>query len=104
MAGVSAHDAQLMGVAATQVNSAVDQIRSLQNNLASSHDSLMGAWKGSASAAFTNAYTEFNNDFNKVIAALDNLGLKLRQSGANYTTIEEANRASANKISAALNT
>jgi WXG100 family type VII secretion target len=102
VAGTSAHDATMMAQAATQVSSAVDQIRGLQNNLNSSHDSLMGNWVGSASAAFTNAYTEFNADFNKVIAALDNLGVKLKQSGANYTTIEEANRTSANKISAAL--
>jgi WXG100 family type VII secretion target len=103
VAGTSAHDAAMMAQAATQVSSAVDQIRGLQSNLASSHDSLMGAWVGSASTAFTNAYTEFNADFNKVIAALDNLGVKLKQSGANYVTIEEANRASATKISSALN-
>jgi WXG100 family type VII secretion target len=92
-----------MAQAATQVDSAVGTIRGLQSNLASSHESMMGGWKGASASAFTTAYNQFNVDFNKVITALDNLGAKLRQSGVNYTTIETANQSSANKISAALN-
>ena len=103
MAGVSAHDAQLMAQAANQVNSAVDQIRSLQNSLASSHETMMGQWQGPAASTFTNAFTVFNGDFTKVITALQNLGDKLRTSGVNYSTIEQANQVSANKITAALN-
>lgn len=102
MAGVSAHDSQLMAQAANQVNSAVDQIRSLQNNLSSAHDSMMGGWTGAAASTFTNAYVVFNGDFTKVITALENLGQKLRQSSVNYTTIEDANKQSANKIASAL--
>jgi WXG100 family type VII secretion target len=103
VAGVSQHDAQLMAQAATQVESAVGQIRGLQSNLASAHDSLVGGWRGAAASTFTNAYNQFNVDFNKVIVALDNLGNKLRQSGVNYTTVETANQSSANKIASALN-
>jgi len=102
VAGVSAHDSALMAQAAQQVDSAVNEIRGLQNQLASSHDSLMSGWQGAAASTFTSAFTSFNTDFNKVIQALDNLGLKLRQSGANYATIEESNKASANKIISAL--
>ena len=100
---LSAHDAQLMAQAATQVDSAVGQIRGLQSNLAGAHESMMGGWKGAAASTFTNAYTEFNADFNKVIVALNNLGEKLKQSGVNYTTVETANQGSANKIIGALN-
>ena len=103
MAGESAFDRQLMAQAATQVDSAVEQIQGLQSNLASAHDSLMGGWKGAAASTFTSAYGEFNVDFGKVIQALDRLGAKLRQSGANYTTVEAANQSSANKIVSALN-
>ena len=102
MAAVSAHDAHLMAQAANQVSSAVDQVRSLQSNLASSHDSMMGGWSGPAASTFTNAFTVFNGDFSKVIAALQNLGEKLQQAGVNYTTIEQANQSSANKITSAL--
>ena len=100
---LSAHDSALMAQAATQVDSAVGQIRGLQSNLAGAHESMMGGRKGAAASTFTNAYTEFNADFNKVIAALNNLGEKLKQSGVNYTTVETANQGSANKIIGALN-
>jgi WXG100 family type VII secretion target len=100
---VSAHDAHLMAQAASQVDSAVSEIRGLQSQLAGAHESMQGGWKGPASSTFTSAFNEFNVDFNKVIAALDNLGAKLRQSGVNYNTIETANQASANKIVNALN-
>jgi WXG100 family type VII secretion target len=102
VAGLSAHNAQLMAQAATQVESAVQEIQGLQSNLNSSHDTMMAGWQGPAASTFTSAFTAFNNDFNKVIQALDNLGVKLRQSGANYTTIEEANRTSSSKILGAL--
>ena len=102
MANVSAHDAQLMAQAANQVSSAVDQVRSLQSSLASAHDSMMGGWSGPAASTFTNAFTVFNGDFTKVITALQNLGEKLQQAGVNYTTIEQANQTSANKITSAL--
>jgi WXG100 family type VII secretion target len=101
--GVSAHDAQLMAQAATQVSSAVSEIQGLQSNLASAHDSMMGGWKGPAASTFTGAFAEFNTDFTKVINALNNLGEKLRQSGVNYATTEQANQSSANKIVSALN-
>jgi WXG100 family type VII secretion target len=104
VAGVAAHDAQLMATAASQVDAAVGEIKGLQSNLAAAHESLQGGWVGTASTTFTNAFTEFNSDFAKVIAALDNLGAKLRTSGQNYATVESANQSSANKIISALNT
>jgi WXG100 family type VII secretion target len=103
VAGVSAHDSQLMAQAATQVSTTVGDVQGLQSQLAAAHDNLGGGWKGQASMAFTNAYTEFNADFTKVINALNYLGEKLRAAGANYATVEEANTSSANKVMQALN-
>jgi WXG100 family type VII secretion target len=103
VAGVSAHNAQLMGQAASQVESAVGEIRAQQSQLASAHETMMGGWQGPAASTFTSAFTQFNADYTKVITALENLGEKLRQSGVNYTTIEDANQGSANKIVRALN-
>jgi WXG100 family type VII secretion target len=104
VAGESAFDRALMAQAATQVSTAVGQIQGLQGRLAGAHDNTLTGWQGSAAAAFSNAYTEFNADFTKVINALNNLGDKLRASGVNYNATEEANQASANKIINALNT
>jgi WXG100 family type VII secretion target len=103
VAGVSAHDSQLMAQAAAQVSSAVGEIQGLQSNLNGAHDSMMAGWQGPAASTFTSAFTEFNTDFGKVIQALNNLGEKLRASGVNYSTIEDANRSSASKIISALN-
>jgi WXG100 family type VII secretion target len=103
VAGESAFDRAQMAQAATQVSTAVGEIQGLQSRLAGSHDSTTAGWQGQAATAFTNAYVEFNGDFTKVIQALNNLGDKLRVAGVNYNATEEANQASANKISSILN-
>jgi WXG100 family type VII secretion target len=103
VAGLTAHDSQLMAQAATQVSTAVGEIQGLQGRLAAAHDSTTGGWKGQAANAFTSAFVEFNADFTKVINALNNLGEKLRASGVNYATVEQANVSSANKIISSLN-
>ena len=103
MAGVSQHDMQSMAQAATQVSTAVGEVQALQGRLNATHDSTMGGWKGPAASTFTGAFMEFNADFTKVIRALDNLGEKLRASGLNYSTVEQSNTSSANKIARALN-
>jgi WXG100 family type VII secretion target len=103
VAGESAFDRALMAQAAGQVATAVAEIQGLQTRLAGSHDSTMTGWVGQAATAFTNAYLEFNGDFSKVIAALNNLGDKLRASGVNYNVTEEANQSSASKVITALN-
>jgi WXG100 family type VII secretion target len=103
VAGESAFDRSLMAKAATQVDTAVGDIQGLQGRLSGAHDTMMAGWQGSAASAFTNAFAEFNADFTKVITALNNLGDKLRASGVNYNTVEEANQSSSNKIISALN-
>lgn len=103
MAGESAFDRALMAQAATQVSTAAGEIQGLQSRLAGAHDSTVGGWTGQAATAFSNAYMEFNADFTKVIGALNNLGDKLRASGVNYNTVEEANQTSSSKIISALN-
>jgi WXG100 family type VII secretion target len=92
-----------MVTAAQQVESALGEIRSQQARLVSTHDTLQGGWKGEASAAFTNAFTEFNNDFGIVINALNGIHERLIGSHKNYNTVESANTDSANKLAGLLN-
>jgi WXG100 family type VII secretion target len=101
--GTTTHDMQLMAQAATQVQSAGETILGIQNNMNSSHETMMGGWVGTAATAYTNAFTAFNADFTKVLNALNNLGEKLKASGVNYQVVEEANQSSANKIVSSLN-
>ncbi len=103
MAGEVTVDRAAMVTAAAQVESALGEIRGQQGRLAGFHADLMGGWKGEASTAFTNAFDQFNADFNIVINALQGIHERLVGSHANYNATEAANAASASKISSALN-
>jgi WXG100 family type VII secretion target len=92
-----------MVTAARQVESALGEIRAQQARLVSIHDTLSGSWKGEASTAFTNAFTQFESDFNIVINALNGIHERLVGSHSNYSTVESANTQSANKLAGLLN-
>ena len=92
-----------MSTAATQVEEALSQIRAQQTQLANYNSELSGSWKGEAATAFANAYTQFNEDFTTVIAALNGILDRLGASHANYNAVETANQESASRISQALN-
>ena len=92
-----------MVTAAAQVENALGQIRSLQGRLDGFHADLSSTWKGTASAAFTNAFMKFNEDFSIVIRALQGIQERLVSSHKNYNATEAANAASASKISSMLN-
>ena len=103
MAGETSFDRSAMATAAVQVEDAVGQIKSQQSRLNGAHGDMMGGWIGESATAFTAAFNQFNADFAKVIAALDNMHSKLVASRTNYAASEEANTTSASRISAALN-
>jgi WXG100 family type VII secretion target len=92
-----------MATAMQQVETALEEIRAQQTRLVGFHDELAGTWKGAASAAFTNAFMQFNDDFGIVIRALQGIQERLGGSHANYDAAESANTTTASKISAALN-
>ncbi len=103
MAGQVTVNRAAMVTAAQQVESALGEIRAQQARLVSTHESLQGGWQGEASAAFTNAFNEFNNDFAIVINALTGIHDRLVGSHGNYTTVESANTSSATKLAGILN-
>jgi WXG100 family type VII secretion target len=92
-----------MVTAANQVDSALAATRADQTRLAGIHDTLVGTWKGEASAAFSNAFAQFNADFGIVLNALNGIQERLVGSHANYTTVETANTETMSKIAQALN-
>jgi WXG100 family type VII secretion target len=102
VAGESAFDRAQMATAANQTQQAVDQIRGIQSTMNGQQEALQAGWKGEASTAFTNAFATFNNDFTKVLQALQNLEEKLRASQVNYTATEQANTQAASRITQAL--
>ncbi len=103
MAGQVTVNRAAMVTAAQQVESALGEIRAQQARLVGTHDTLQGGWQGEASAAFTNAFNEFNSDFAIVINALNGIHERLVGSHANYNTVESANTASSSKLAGMLN-
>jgi WXG100 family type VII secretion target len=103
MAGESAVDRASMATAYRQLQDAVDQVRGQQSRLSGFQADLQSGWQGMASSAFTAAYEAFNADFTKVITAMQGLQEKLVSTQQRYTTNEEAQAASANKVQGLLN-
>ena len=103
MAGESAVDRAAMAVAANQTQDAVDQIRGQQTKMNANHSALMGGWNGQAATAFTAAFDSFNNDFTKVLTALQGMQERLVGTQKNYTVTEQANTQAASRISGLLN-
>jgi WXG100 family type VII secretion target len=103
VAGDVTVDRAAMVTAAQQVETALGETRGQQGRLAGFHADLMGSWKGEASTAFTNAFNQFNADFNIVINALNGIHERLMGSHTNYNATEAANTASMNKIATSLN-
>ena len=103
MAGESAVDRAAMAQAAVQVDDALGQIRGQQSTLAGYHSTLMGGWEGDAASAFTNAFNAFNEDFTKVINALNGIHEKLIGTRARYEATEQAQTAVANRVAGQIN-
>ena len=91
-----------MVTAANQIEDALGQIRGQQARLDSAHGTLVSTWKGDASGAFTNAFTQFNEDFSIVIKALNAMHEKLVGTHTNYNAVESANTQGMSKIAQAL--
>jgi WXG100 family type VII secretion target len=103
MAGESAVNRAAMTTAYNELQSAVDDVKSLQSRLSGYQSDLQGAWVGDASSAFTSAYTAFNADFTKVIQAMQVMQEKLVATEKRYAANEAEQTASATRVSGLLN-
>ena len=101
-AGEASVNRAAMAQAAQQVDQAVSVIRGLQSNMNSYSAQLAGGWQGQASTAFQNTYEAFNADFTKVLTALQGIQEKLVGTHGTYTTTEQANTQSVNRVMNAL--
>lgn len=102
MAGETSVNRAAMAQAAQQVDQAVSVIRGLQSNMNSYSAALQGGWQGQAATAFQNTYEAFNADFSKVLTALQGIQEKLVGTQGTYTTTEETNTQSVNRVMGAL--
>ncbi|HWG00277.1 MAG TPA: WXG100 family type VII secretion target [Trebonia sp.] len=100
--GESAVNRQAMATAAQQVETAVTTIRGLQTNMNGYTAQLQAGWQGDAATAFANTYEAFNADFTKVLTALQTIHDKLVGTHGTYTTTEDVNTSSVNRVAGLL--
>jgi predicted translin family RNA/ssDNA-binding protein len=81
VAAESAVSKAQMAAAASQIETAVEQIRSLQMQMNGYHADTMCGWLDNALSPFTVAYESFSADFINVLNALDEMHEKLANAG-----------------------
>lgn len=98
MAGNQTVDRAEMKKAAEQIDASHQGIHQIQNTLSNQINDLRAGWTGQASDAFYRAYSQFDDEFQKVKAGLEEIHGKLVSSQMKYTSNEEEQRAAANPI------
>ena len=98
MSGNKQVDRAEMKKAADQIEAKHQAIHQLQTQLNGQINSLRSGWSGQASDAFYKAYTQFDGEFEKVKAGLDEVHGKLVDTQMKYTSTEEEQTAAANPI------
>jgi|HubBroStandDraft_3_1064219.scaffolds.fasta_scaffold13516_2 WXG100 family type VII secretion target len=102
MAGESAANRAAMATAAQQVETALGTIRGLQSNMTGYNAQLQAGWQGDAASAFASTYEAFSVDFNQVLAALQAIQEKLVSTHNTYTTTEDVNTSTVNRVAGLL--
>jgi len=103
MAENSAVDRAAMAQAAQKLETAANTIKGLQNKVNGHKAELTSGWDGNASMAFTKVFQAFDEDFGKVLNALNGMHEKLVQTKIHYEATEQEQEASVNKIAGLLN-
>jgi WXG100 family type VII secretion target len=92
-----------MAQAAQDIDASANIIKGLQTRLEGSKNQLRGNWEGNASMAFEAVFNRFNEDFNKVLQALNGMHESLVQTKITYDAKEEMSQQAVNKVQALLN-
>ena len=87
-----------MKKAAEQIDRAHQSIHKLQTTLSGQINALRAGWSGQASDAFYRAYSQFDDEFQKVKNGLEEIHGKLVDSHVRYTTTEADVKAASNPI------
>lgn len=98
MSGNQQVDRAEMKKAAQQIEAKHQAIHQLQAQLNGQISSLKAGWVGNAADAFVKAYSEFDREFEKVKAGLEDIHGKLVQSEIKYSATEAEQAAAANPI------
>jgi WXG100 family type VII secretion target len=103
VADQSAVDRAAMAQAAQKLDSAANVVKGIQTRLEGHKQELRSGWEGNASMAFERVFQAFNEDFSKVLTAMQGMHEKLVHTKIQYESSEQEQEAAVNKISALLN-
>jgi WXG100 family type VII secretion target len=87
-----------MAQAATDLESAASAIKTMQGQLESHKTEVRAGWDGAASMAFERVFARFNEDFNKVLQALNGMHESLVATKITYEAKEQASQDSVNRV------
>jgi WXG100 family type VII secretion target len=91
-------DPAVLQKAASQIRQTSDDINGELRSLLSQIEPLAGAWKGAASNAFQELISRWQQDAQKLTAALSAIAESMDSSRANYSQSEETNASAISKI------
>lgn len=92
-----------MARAAQKIDESASTIQGLRTRLQGHKASVLGGWEGNAAQAFGRVFDAFDQDFAKVLQALEGIHEKLVQTKIKYESAEEQQTDAANAISSLLN-
>ncbi|MBO2447272.1 WXG100 family type VII secretion target [Actinomadura barringtoniae] len=103
MANQSSVNREHMAQAATKVNDAHGQINGVKNELNAHHSQLQSQWKGESSAAFTEVFGMFQQEFAKVLKDLNDIHEKLVHTKVKYEQAEQEKTQKVNHMKGLVN-
>jgi WXG100 family type VII secretion target len=92
-----------MAQAAQDIDDSANIIKGLQTRLEDSKNQLRSGWEGDASMAFDAVFNRFNEDFRRVLTALDGMHQSLVQTKITYEAKEQMTHDAVNKVNQLLN-
>ncbi|MCW2886848.1 MAG: hypothetical protein QOE54_4199 [Streptosporangiaceae bacterium] len=98
MAGESAVDRHAMALAAQDIDGSANIIRGLQTQLEGHKAQVRSQWEGNASMAFETVFNRFNDDFQKVLNALDGMHQALVHTKITYEAKEQEAHEAVNRV------
>ena len=94
----SSVDRAAMHKAAQDLDASANVIRGLQVQLEGHKSELRSHWEGNASMAFEQVFNRFNDDFKRVLRALDGMHESLVQTKITYESKEQEAHEAVNKV------
>jgi WXG100 family type VII secretion target len=94
----SSVDRAAMKKASEDIDASANVIRGLQGQLEGHKSELRAHWEGSASMAFEQVFNRFNDDFKRVLRALEGMHESLVQTKITYESKEQQAQEAVNKV------